>query len=332
MKSNPRDRFRTIVDITESASKISYDTPVMLAGSCFSNEIANKMKEGKMEVLSNPFGTVYNPFSTAATIRALIDGKHYTSDDLYLHNGIYLSFDHYTTFSSDNKETVLEAINQKAGEATEFLSRTGHLFITFGTARIYRRRDNNNVVSNCHKIPSSFFRSELLTPAEIVKEWSELLDILHKSIPGIKVWFTVSPVRHWKDGAHGNQISKSVLHISIEELLSHKAVAGYFPSYELVMDDLRDYRFYAEDMLHPSSAAVDYIWERFSEAFLTAGSLEKWEEVSSLLRAIRHRPQGRSGSALKAFSTGMINKLDALGKKYPDLSFVEEADYFKSII
>ena len=319
--------FRTEIRVEESATKISHSTGVMFVGSCFASEMAGKMREGLIPVLSNPDGVVYNPASVAVTLRNMIAGKVFTERDLWFHNNKWLSFSHYTDFSSDDKEKCLDRINN-TGSARQFLKKAEYLFVTFGTARIYRRVDNGEVVSNCHKIPASFFKRELLTVDSIVIDWSLLLEELKKFNPGLKVVFTVSPIRHWKDGAHGNQISKSTLFLAIEELQKHPTEPTYFPSYELMMDDLRDYRFYNTDMLHPSAAAIDYIWEKFCKTYLSEPTFKLWNEISSITQASRHRIMSDSKTEITEFSKTMLKKISDIEKKSHSIDFQTLKKYF----
>ena len=187
-------------------------------------------------------------------------------------------------------------------------------------------------MSNCHKIPSSFFSHELLTPDEIVSFWSGLLDRLREFNPELKVVFTISPVRHWKDGAHGNQISKSVLFLAVEELLSHSSSPGYFPAYELVMDDLRDYRFYASDMLHLSETAVDYIRAAFDKCYFDRAAMELWNEVSGISKAIEHRILTGDTNEIRKFAEGMLARIERIRKKHKSLGLDSEADYFRTLL
>jgi hypothetical protein len=324
-------RFRTEVDIPSQQVRINYSTPVMFIGSCFAGEMAALMKEGLMPVLSNPSGVVYNPFSVSATLRNMISGKLFTRDDLYFHNGRWLSFAHYTMFSSDSIDRCLEMINMANSEASIFLRKASFLFVTFGTARIYRRKDTGDIVSNCHKIPSSFFEREMPGPHAIAEDWSRLLGELRDYNPSLSVIFTVSPVRHWKDGAHGNQVSKSVLFVAIEELLKHPSSPSYFPSYEIVLDDLRDYRFYADDLLHPSTSAVDYIWEKFCKAYLDKPATSLWQEISDVTRATGHKPAGITAGETARFASGMLERIATLESRNPGIDFSPLRGHFEGL-
>ncbi len=324
--------LRTIIEIPQYEPAITYNDPVMLIGSCFSQNIGQQFEKGHMPVMINPAGTVYNPSSVSNTIDLISDPREFTVDDLYNYDGMWLSFSHYTDFSSPDPGNVIEKINKSSIKASEFLARATHLFITFGTARVYRWRMTGKIVSNCHKIPQSEFINELLDPSEITSIWTDQLEKLNRKYPRLKVIFTISPVRHWKDGAHGNQVSKSVLFLAIERLLAHSSGPGYFPSYELMMDDLRDYRFYDHDMLHPSSSATEYIWEAFTRAFFTPETVGLWKEVSAITKAFRHRIGAVAGPQLNRFAAGSLKKIEALQARYPSLNLETERKYFLSLL
>jgi hypothetical protein len=306
LKKNVQMDLRTTFKIEPCGSEISHSTPVAFIGSCFASEIAGKMNDGKMTTLVNPAGTVYNPVSISNTVSAILQNKLFTEKDLYKHRDRYISLLHYTNFSSDIPGTLLDRINSATSSAHDFFRNAGFLFVTFGTARVYRLRETGTVVSNCHKMPGTLFAQELLTVDEITDLWTNLLDELRSFNKGLKVIFTISPVRHLKDGAHGNQVSKSVLFLAVEKLLSHPSSGGYFPAYEIIMDDLRDYRYYNEDMLHPSKTAVDYIWKAFSECCLSTEAVSIWKEASIITRAMNHRLITDSIKAKKEFGNEIL--------------------------
>lgn len=324
--------LRTTFNISSSPYRITYHDPVVFIGSCFAKEIGKQFEAGHLPVLINPAGTVYNPVSVCNTIDAITRGKKYTKDDLYNYKGTWLSFNHYTDFSSDDPEAVLDSINTGTYRAGKFISDARFLFITFGTARAYRWKQSGEIVSNCHKIPATYYLHELLTVDDIVTLWENQLDRLHTLYPQLKVVFTISPVRHWKDGAHGNQVSKSVLFLAVEKLLRHASVPGYFPAYELVMDDLRDYRYYDDDMLHPSSSAVNYIWEKFKECYLDEKTMVLWNEVVKITKAFNHRLTGGSGTKKKEFSELMLKRIAIIEDKIPQTDLSEEKKYFLKIL
>ena len=323
--------LRTLVKIAPSYSQIGYETGVMLIGSCFATEIGRKMLEGKLPVMINPSGTLFNPVSVCDTLDSITAGRHYGIDDLRNIDGTWFSFYHYSDFSSEDPDQVLQKINSMTLKANQFIKSAKFLFITFGTARVYRWKETGLIVSNCHKLPSAGFAEELLKVSGIVELWNRQLDNLKNLFPDLKVIFTVSPVRHWKDGAHGNQVSKSVLFLAIEELLDHPAVHGYFPAYEIIMDDLRDYRFYSTDMIHISETAIDYIWNIFSENYLDTGSLDIWNEIVRITKASNHRLIKDSHAAKKRFAENILQRIDSVTLKVPSVDFSAEREYFNSL-
>lgn len=324
--------LRTTFRIDPSPGKISYSTPVMFMGSCFATAIGSHLQEGGMPVMVNPAGTVYNPFSVGNTLNSLISPPKPEREGLYRHGSRWISFDHYTDFSSSDPEKLLDKINTREEEARKFLSGARFLFVTFGTARVYRWKETGRIVSNCHRIPASFFSHELLAPEEIVSYWSGLLDGLASFNPQLKVVFTISPVRHWKDGAHGNQVSKSVLFLAVERLLSHASGPGYFPAYELVMDDLRDYRYYGTDMLHLSETAVEYIRDAFDRCYFDDAAMELRNEVSGILKAVEHRIMTGDPNEIRKFAEGMLARIERITSRHPFLNLDRAAGYFRGLI
>ena len=324
--------LRTTVIIEPSHRKITYNDPVMFIGSCFAASIGSLLNQGRMPVMINPSGTVYNPVSVSGTLDTITGGGKYDSGRLYKYEDTWISFDHYTDFSSGDPEEVLERINSRSREALEFLSAARFLFITFGTARIFRLKESGKIVSNCHKIPPDRFTHELLSPDNIVSMWSSQLDKLKSMFPDLKVVFTISPVRHWKDGAHGNQVSKSVLFLAVERLLEHHSGPSYFPAYEIVMDDLRDYRFYDDDMLHISDTGVAYIWEAFCGCYFESYTTNLWQEVSAISKAMSHRIKTDNRHQIRKFAENILSRIDQINQKSPFVSLKEEREYFSRLL
>lgn len=324
--------LRTRIDIGKSKEKISYSDPVLFLGSCFASEMGSKLASGKMPVLINPAGTVYNPVSVINTIDSIISGKQLSKEDLYYNEGTWLSFSHYTDFASEDPVRVLEKINSTSENARRFLQKAHFLFVTFGTARVFRLKETGAIVSNCHKLPSAFFARELLKTQDIVNLWNSQLDLLASEFPELKVIFTISPIRHWKDGAHGNQVSKSVLFLAVEELLAHSSSPGYFPAYEIVMDELRDYRFYDEDMLHPSKVAVDYIWEKFMECYFEEPTIRVWNDASKITRALKHRIASENTVNTNKFAQTMLLRIQSMENTVTGINFTAEKEYFHSLL
>lgn len=321
----------TEVPLPSSSAKITFATPVMFLGSCFANEIGYRMASGKLKVMTNPHGTLFNPFSVAHAVDRFISSHVYTGEDIYLHQNRYMSLDHHTAFSSYERDVLIERLNDVSRSATAFIREASFLFVTFGTSYIYTLRESGAIVANCHKLPSSLFTRRQASWSEIAARWMETLDRLAELNPGLKVWFTVSPVRHLADGAHANQISKAHLLLAVEELLSHPAVGGYFPAYEIFMDELRDYRFYATDMVHPSETAIDFIWEKFVAHFIESPVLRLWSEAARITRAMAHRISGGKRETAP-FAEAMLQRISDLKEKAPYIDMAPEESYFRGLM
>jgi len=318
------EKFRTVIDIPVSPEKITYHTRCLFMGSCFANDIGEKMQTLKFPVLINPFGTLFNPISISNNILTLISGRTFTSGDLNFHNGMWFSFSHYTGFSRINQQDCLYSINNALAEAAAFLQQCEYLVITFGTAWSFTYIETGKVVANCHKLPSAQFTLDLLNPAEITVRFGEMLTALRQINPKIRVILTVSPVRHWKDGAVNNQLSKSVLLLSIHELLRKHNNTRYFPAYEIFMDELRDYRFYAADMLHPSEQGIDYVWERFCDTWLDEPGKKTMAGVNAILKAVSHRPRQTDSPNLIRFKENTLKQIYQITSSNPELDFSRE--------
>ena len=319
--------FRTHVSIPAAKSAIDYSSRMMLIGSCFSEHIGRRLCAYKFSVDVNPFGIVYNPLSAYETLSRLSRKEPFSESDLFLHNSLYHSYAHHGDFSDINRNECLRKISNRFDQAAKALPVTDIFLITFGTAYVYKLAASGDVVNNCHKVPAPHFTRSRLTVNEVVEKWQSLISSLQSIHPNAKFIFTVSPVRHWKDGAHENQLSKSILHLSIEAL---QEIFGesvqYFPAYEIMMDELRDYRFYADDMMHPSMRAIDYIWERFSETYFSKETRQihtEWNRVRSL---VNHRPLNPQSGEYKKFIHKTLNELNAFREKYPFISIEEELD------
>ncbi|HYQ57646.1 MAG TPA: GSCFA domain-containing protein [Draconibacterium sp.] len=323
-------KFQTIVDVPQFSWKTGYKKLNLLMGSCFTEHIGSKLDELKYPVDINPFGILYNPLSVANGIQILLKERLFTAEDLVQHNGLWHSFSHHGRFSYSNQQKILDEINTRIHHSSAFLKQADFLFVTFGTAWIYRYKSTDKLVSNCHKIPASEFVRERLSVQQIVEVYHQLLTEIFRLNPAIKVVFTVSPIRHWKDGAVENQRSKAALILAIDELIRKFGTeqCGYFPSYEIVMDELRDYRFYAEDMLHVSDVAINHIWERFQEALIDAGSTELSKEVLKIRNAIKHRPINKNSMEYYKFLQNFLQKTEDLEKRHPYLNLMLEKEFF----
>ena len=312
--------FQTKIEIPKSNLNINYEHFIMTLGSCFAENIGRKMQEVYFETDINPFGVLYNPVSISNSIKLLLKNTLFTEKDLFENRGLWQSFSHSSLFSATTAEKCIETINDRFGKSAGFLQKTDYLLITFGTAWIYEERKSGSVVSNCHKLPANRFTRRRLTVEEIVSEYSALINELFIKQPNLKLIFSVSPIRHWKDGAHENNVSKSTLLLAIDALQKQFKQVHYFPAYEIQLDELRDYRFYASDMLHPSEVAVDYIWQRFGETYFDEVTTRMKKEFEQLSADLSHRPLFPESVEFEKFTQSTLKKKIDLMDKYPFLA------------
>ena len=323
--------FFTEIKIPEFPWKMDYSKSMMFFGSCFSENIGRKLIDLKFNVDLNPFGILYNPVSIANSLKILLEKRVFNENDLFQDQGIWNSFYHHSRFSDVDLETVLKMINDRIAISSDFLLKTDFLIITFGTSWVYELKKTGQIVSNCHKVPAAEFKHYRLGVYEITEAYRELLEDLWKFNPNLKVVFTVSPIRHWKDGAVENQVSKATLLLAIDRLLSGfgNSNCWYFPSYELMMDELRDYRFYAEDMLHISPVAIDYIFERFSKTIFADESMQLAKDVVKIRKAILHRPVHSVSDEYRKFLLYNLAEINKLTINFPYLNFANEKMYLE---
>ncbi len=323
--------FITEIQIPDFSSKIDYTKSTMLFGSCFSENIGQKLFDLKFNVDINPFGILYNPESIANSLKILIENRFFTENDLFQDQGLWNSFYHHSRFSGTDPLTVLEKINNRIVSSHEFLKSADFLVITFGTAWVYELLYTGQIVSNCHKVPAAQFKRFRLGVHEIAEAYRNLLEELWTFNPKLKIVFTVSPIRHWKDGAVENQVSKSTLLLAIDRVISgfSNEQCSYFPSYEIMMDELRDYRYYAEDMLHPSQVATDYIFDRFCKVMVAKESIDLSKSIVKIRKAVLHRPVNTKSAEYESFLRVNIGEINKLKNSFPFLNFNEEEIYFE---
>jgi len=282
----------TPVAVDRQGLSLTLGDKVMLLGSCFADHIGDRLREGGFEVLQNPFGVLYNPLSICQCLRRCIDLEYVDEGDLVQYDGVWHSWLHHSRFSNADRQRCLDACNASIQSGHEFLKSCTLLTLTFGTAYVYELQDeggwHGRVVSNCHKVPASRFIKRRATLNEMLAVCNDTLQRLRRINTNVKVQLTVSPIRHSADGARGNQLSKSLLHLLCDEL-QHSCDACYFPAYEIVMDELRDYRFYDADMLHLSATAVEILWQRYAEAYFPQETMRKVQENQREARAAKHR-------------------------------------------
>jgi len=321
--------FRTEVNPDPSAFRINHETKILFTGSCFATAIGSYLKSILFQVRINPFGVVYNPLSVLNTLGILIDEKKYVKEDLVFFNDLWFSWDHHSSFSHPDCNECLKLINKEIAISSKHLKESRFLFITFGTAWIYKLRETGKIVSNCHKVPASEFDRIRLEPDDITIVWKNFLEELFAINTDLRIVFTISPVRHWKDGAHGNQLSKSVLLLAIDKLVNlFPGKTEYFPAYEILLDDLRDYRFFTDDLLHPNSQAIEYIQEKFNHTYFDSNTMNINRDILKLLKARSHRIYNKTSKAYDRFKAEQLQIINHLSVLYPYINFDEMKEFF----
>ena len=310
--------FRTMIHPREDDNFMRHSDKMMLVGSCFSDNIGSRLKDAMIDVMVNPFGTIFNPLSIASSLHKLIDGEVIAGMDLFMSNGVWNCFDFHSRFSMANKDAALERMNRSIAEGHNHLLECHTLIITLGTAVVYRRRDTGEVVSNCHKVPQHEFTRRLASVDECTEALKAVLDRLHEFNPELRVLFTVSPIRHIADGLEVNSLSKAVLRVAINNVVrTHKDWVGYFPAYEIVVDDLRDYRFYNADMVHPSDVAIEYIWQTFQATYFDDHSTQAIARCERVSKRLKHRPMSNNPDVVARFNADTQAVIANLKKEYP---------------
>jgi len=327
--SYKRESLRTLVETDPLSPQVTYADRIMLIGSCFTEHIGSRLKMMKFAINLNPFGIVYNPLSIADQLQYLLNPAGFIRDDLVFHQDLWHSWIHHSRFSHPDAELLIKSINEQTLASSKFLEQTGLLVLTFGTPETYYLKSNDRMVSNCHQLPADRFYSRKPNPQELADIWIPLIDVLMSRNRNLHICLTISPVRYFKDGPTGNQMSKSILFLFIGLLMKTYPDLYYFPSYEIFMDDLRDYRFYDTDMMHPGPAGVEYIWNRFVRACIDKGIYPLMDEVESAVKAAHHRPGGYLTDVHRRFIAQQIDRISALQLRNPFLDFTEELEILR---
>jgi GSCFA family len=320
--------FRRELIVRSFSEKISIKDPIMLVGSCFSDNLGEKLKHNRFNVMINPSGIMFNPVSITRSLTSYITGHPYDRSMIFKTQEWWTSWDHHTKFSHADPDVLLEMMNNSLNEAHDFLRKTKWLIITLGSAWVYQL-DNGEVVANCHKVPTDKFRKKLLAVEDVLSSLDNLIHRLFIYNPGIKIMFTISPVRHLRDGFIENNRSKAVLIQAVHHLVDKFSNLFYFPSYELVIDDLRDYRFYAEDMVHPNYQATEYVWQKFVDACMDAGTLNVMKEINMVNAARAHKPFQPQSEAHRIFRRKQFDTLLRLEQEYPFINWQEDIEHFR---
>ena len=307
--------FRTDVSVTPSRHPVQLKSGIVTVGSCFADAIGARLQENKFQVQVNPFGVVYNPHSIHKALRYTIHNEPVAEHHYLQSNDVFLNYDFHSEFSALQRKELVDRLNNTIGSVHYFLKDARWIFITYGTAWVYNRVDTGEVVANCHKMPSNLFRKTLMTEDVIIKSFEALYNEVKSFNSEIKIILTVSPVRHIKDTLELNSVSKSVLRVACYSITQKFDDTEYFPAFEMMMDDLRDYRFYKSDLLHPTEVAEDYIWEKFSERYFdkeTRGTMKEWNAIQS---AVRHKPFHPASAQHQQFLKDTLKKLERIQTK-----------------
>jgi hypothetical protein len=314
--------FTTKVPCTKSDHSLDYKSSILSLGSCFVENIGEKFEYFKFQITTNPFGIIFNPVSIENLISRAVNKQQFTENDIFFHNDLWHCFEVHSQLSHPDKEELLQNLNQILEQTNTQIAKATHVIITYGTSWVYRNKTANAIVANCHKVPQNQFEKELLSIETIENSINNTIDLIQNINPNSHFIFTISPVRHIKDGFVENQRSKAHLITAIHKIINHQpSTINYFPSYEIMMDELRDYRFYASDMLHPNQVAIDYIWERFVDTQISQVSYSIMEEVATIQKGLAHRPFNSNTTTYQHFLENLKYKMECIQKKIPFANF-----------
>tara|TARA_R110002049_G_scaffold71370_2_gene183916 strand:- start:5371 stop:6336 length:966 start_codon:yes stop_codon:yes gene_type:complete len=310
----------------QSKNLIDHNSNVLLLGSCFSENIGKKLEYFKFQNLQNPFGILFHPMAIETLISNAVNKKVYSEKDIFFHNEQWHCFDAHSRLSNSSKEDLLHHLNTFINLMNQQIQDSTHVIITLGTAWVYRFIETKSVVANCHKVPQKQFKKELLPVEAISNSLKNIIDLIGSINKNASVIFTVSPVRHIKDGFIENTLSKSHLITAIHDFLNQKSSivnrqSFWFPSYEIMMDELRDYRFYAEDMVHPNQTAINYIWEKFKSVWISEEAFKIMEEVDAVQKGLRHKPFNPNSEAHLEFLRSLDSKKTQLQSQFFHIKF-----------
>ena len=320
--------FQIAISLPKNEHPITHREQVLLIGSCFTEHIGKRLEQIKMAAMLNPNGILFNPLSVAHALQSYIDERKYHQHDLFMQDEIWHCWDFHSRFSHTDSKQALQQMNDSVGQAAQFIRRTDRLIITLGSAYQYYLKDDNIPVANCHRAPGAWFEKRLLPTESIITALSDALNNLLKIRPELKIILTISPVRHLRDGVVENNRSKARLIEAVHHLTTVFPSCSYFPAYELVIDVLRDYRFYDIDMAHPNYAATQFVWEHFSNTYFDAEMQQLSGQLQDIITAFNHRSRFPETSAHKNFLKSYRRKIEQLAQKYPYINFDSERAYF----
>ena len=328
-------QFRTTIEIKPFDRRIDHSQTILSLGSCFASNVAERLSRAKFCVTSSPTGILFNPESIAATLDHFDavargdNGALPAAEDLAYGNERWFSYDFHSDFSATDATDALAAMQEAVRHGAQALKDAQVVIITFGTAFVFRLKQSGDVVANCHKQPQALFQREMMSAEQIAARY---ISLMQGPLAGKQVIFTVSPVRHLADGLEQNSLSKATLRVAVDLIQKACPNAYYFPSYEIVMDELRDYRFYHDDMTHPSRMAIDYIWERFGEVAFSDKTKALNERIERIVKASEHRPFNRNGQEYKAFCRTQREKITQLESEHPSVCMAKEKEFFDTYL
>lgn len=317
-------QFFTKIPISVSPNPIDYQSKIVSIGSCFAENMGQKLAYFKFNNNTNHFGIIFNPISLENIIRRAILQDNFNGKELFFYNDCWHCFEVHSQFSNPDQELILKQLNDTLALFRKQLIESTHFIITLGTSWIYKRDLTNEIVANCHKVPQKEFTKHLLSSTETLNSINNIIQLVSSVNPACNFIFTISPVRHIKDGFFENQVSKSNLFVALHGLLNTHALSqnvSYFPSYEIMMDDLRDYRFYSEDLIHPNATAVDYIWSRFLETHISSSSLPVIKEIDSIQKSLHHRPFNIHSPSHQDFMEKLEARIEKIKSVFPHIRF-----------
>lgn len=315
-------QFTTKIPVQKSTFPIDYDSKVMLLGSCFAENMGKKFDYFKFQATTNPFGIIFNAVSLEKLIRRAVENRTFTENDIFFHNDLWHCYEVHSELSNLDKDAFLESLNDIIRSTNKQLNESTHIIITLGTSWVYRNIETNEIVANCHKVPQKQFTKELLSIHQTEESLQSIISLIHSVNPNCNFIFTVSPVRHIKDGFAENTLSKAHLIAAIHKTITHHpSPITYFPAYEIMMDELRDYRFYAEDMLHPSQTAIDYIWIQFFENYISESVFGLMKEICSIQKGLQHRPFNPNTESHQKFVLTLEEKMKRINERLPTIQF-----------
>lgn len=315
-------QFTTKIPVQKSSFPIDYDSKIMLLGSCFAENMGEKFNYFKFQATTNPFGIIFNAVSLEKLICRAVENRKFTENDIFFHNELWHCFEVHSELSNPDKDAFLESLNDLINSTNKLLNESTHIIITLGTSWVYRNIETNEIVANCHKVPQKQFTKELLSINQTEESLQNIVGLIHSVNTNCNFVFTISPVRHIKDGFTENTLSKAHLIAAIHKTITHHpSPITYFPAFEIMMDELRDYRFYAEDMLHPNQTAIDYIWMQFFENYISESVFGLMNEIGSIQKGLQHRPFNPNTESHQKFLNQLDLKIKAIKNQYPFIKF-----------